>query len=131
MRYIIFTPEDSTSYEVMYDGIHATRRSFSGQETRIVAKVLEKVEAFGSQFVRGKDQEGRAIYSYKMNPDGSMLVLEDAEYNLLREAIDQTPWSAAGARKVPALMDLLDKAPTKDPTAEQPSTPKLVQGDKA
>lgn len=117
MRYLVFTKDDETAFDMLMQGIHLTRRSFTGPETRVVAKILDKVEAIATS-TDALDDNGKRTTTFKMKPEGGMISLEDAEFNLVKEAVDQTPWNARGARKVVLLFDILDKAPNKEPEVD-------------
>lgn len=122
MRYLVFTAADETSYDMLMQGIHLTKRPFSGPETRIIGKILDKIEAIATQS-EGLDVDGKRTTTYKMVSEGGIIALEDTEFNMVKEAIDQTAWTARGARKVAALFDILDKAPNKSPLELVPDAP--------
>jgi hypothetical protein len=117
MRYLVFKDESSTAYEMLHQGIHSTSRPYTGAETRIIDKALTKIEAIGHSTGQ-KLGDGGELYVWKMNEDGGVIALEDAEFSLVMSAIEKTPWSAAGARKVPALLDIMEKAPTTPPVVK-------------
>lgn len=103
---------DAELYGVMYDGIVNNPRGFTAPiETRIVGKVLDRLEAIGELVLIGPD-----IKSYRLNgkhTDNGVLpviLLEEEEYRLIKEALGQVKWNAVGARRATALFDMLEAA---------------------
>ena len=94
------TVEDPMVYRALYDGILNTPRGFKGSETRVVEKLLDKIEAIGKQ------AEVNGIPSYEMN-GGGVLELTPMESKLAYEALDAVPWSGRFVRIANKIKDLL------------------------
>lgn len=102
-------PLTSERFEVMYEGLLNTPRGFTApSETRIVGKVLSKLEELGHQ------TEVMGIRTYRMNgemvsPD---LPLTEEELSLVTEALKAVKWMGRSARQVSDLFETFEKAPS-------------------
>lgn len=110
MRKLIFAADEKSEarFEILYEGALNTPRGYKApKETRLIGKVLDKLEAFGTPF---KDNN-RASYKFLFSKAGDLL-LEDEEYNLLKEALDEIKWTGTISRKAADALEFLEAAET-------------------
>jgi hypothetical protein len=100
MRVVDFSGDNREKYNIMYEGLLATNTH--GGETRLLSKVLLKMEDIGVP--KGN------TFIYVLEKDGK-IVLEDAEYDLVKKLLDTVEWNGVGAKKAGVLMEWLDKIP--------------------
>ncbi len=103
-------PLTAKRFEMMYEGLLATPRGFTApSETRIMSKVLEKMEAIGHQ------ETVNNAPTYRMNGDivSPDLELTDEEYSLTYESLKAVKWMGVAVRGVTDLFDALEKTPAK------------------
>lgn len=107
MRVLDFTGEEAAQrYEILYDGLLGTNRGFEApSETRVVSHILDKMEAIGIPAQRG------GVKTFSLNGGDKKVMLEDAEYQLMAEAIKQVKWTARAAKSVTGAMDFFAAAP--------------------
>lgn len=95
MRVIEFN--DEKIFDLCYEGLITT--STSGIETRLLARVLTKLEEIGVS----KGNQGL----YTLAQAGSVL-LEEAEYALVKKLINTVQWNGIGAKNAAKLLDLIE-----------------------
>jgi len=106
MRVLEFKPEDKEHYLYLYIGCIAATKNLSRPERRVHEKILNKLEAIGISPTNPNKP-------YTMVAEGGTVILEDAEFNLAKElSIECMQWPPGDSRKVNALEDWLDKAPS-------------------
>jgi hypothetical protein len=104
MKSIPFTGENAIeSYEILYDGMVNTQQPLSLSETRVVGKILDKLEAMGATAERAGNK------TFTLAGPGR-LVLEDTEYKLMKECLEAVRWNARASRQVGRAMDLFEQA---------------------
>lgn len=114
MRYLYFDTEAVKEpvkiYEIVYDGVGGSPRGFEGPiENRHVSKFYDKLEAIGKPCQRnGKD-------SYELDPEKvkGPIILDDAEYTLVYDALKVIRWVGAFSRQATAMFDWLEGAKDK------------------
>jgi len=108
MKKLDFTgPEAARTFDLIYDGILGTSRGFTApSETRVIGSALSKLEAIGHAVKRGD------IPTYGLNPKGGVVLLEEAEFNLAREALTQARFTPFVAREATHAVDWFDAAPS-------------------
>lgn len=100
-------PLTSERFEVMYEGLLNTPRGFTAvSETRIVGKVLSKLEELGHQ------TEVAGIRTYRTNGEVVVAELTDEELSLVTEALKAVKWMGRSARQVNDLFDAFEKVPS-------------------
>lgn len=114
MRYLVLQSTDEAVFDVAQQGMHMTRRPLTGQETRVLSRIMDKFEAIAT-VVDGLDPSGKKITTFKMVEAGGLVPLEDAEYNLLVDILEQTPWLSGSAKRIAGALDLISQAPTTPP----------------
>ena len=84
-RTLAFTADN---FEVVYEGLLNTNRGFDApSETRIVGKILEKLEDIAEQVNIALEGQ-RPVYSYRLaDGKGRTCMLSDEEYKLLLDAV--------------------------------------------
>jgi len=94
-------------YEIIYDGITGTTRGFEAPgETRVIGKVLDKLESIGKT---GEREDGRK--SFILNGYGAGIVdLEEAEFQLAIQCLNAVRWTVQGARKATDAVEWFLKA---------------------
>ena len=97
MRTIKF--DDPKSYELCYEGLVTT--STKGIETRLLAKVLTKLEKIGTPL------GDKGLYTLA---EWEALELEDAEYIFVKKSLNEVQWNGIGAKNAAKLLDLVDNA---------------------
>ena len=110
MRKITFTADKQSEdrFEILYEGALNTPRGYKApKETRLIGKVLDKLEAVGTPF---KDNN-RATYKLLFSKAGDVL-LEDEEYSLLKEALDEIKWTGTISRKAADALEFLEASPS-------------------
>ncbi len=97
-------------YGTMYEGALNTERSFRApSETRVLGSALTKIEAAGRPITLAAGTPAqRPSYEYV----GGVVYLEEAEYDILKQALEHAPWNARAARSVTELMDWFHAAPS-------------------
>lgn len=109
MRKITFTADKASEdlFEILYEGALNTPRGYKApKETRIIGRVLDKLERMGTPFT----DNNRSSYKYLYSAAGDLL-LEDEEYNLLHEALNEIKWTGGVSRKAADAMELLESSP--------------------
>lgn len=102
MRELKFDESNKDSYDLIYEGLTASEKIFRGGDLRVVAKIYTKLEELGEV------EEKRPIYHFKRA--GSVL-LEEIEYTLLKDALEQVSWNALGARRAAPVLSWLEVLP--------------------
>jgi hypothetical protein len=102
MRTLKFKDETQEFYNILYEGLASTQSK--GAETRILGKVFIKLEE------HGKVLDKVPLYRLEANEEATV-ILEDAEYDLVKRLLDTVEWSGLGARKAGRLMLWLDAIP--------------------
>lgn len=107
MKKLDFTGEEAdVRFEIVYDGFLTTPRGFSApSETRVVSKILDKLEALAHADRRGN------LSTFSLDEQGGVALLEEEEFNLLKDSLAQVKWTAAGSRKATEVLDWLAAAP--------------------
>ena len=101
MRSLAFTAE---RFEIIYEGLLNSQRGFDApSETRIVGKILEKLEDEATQELVG----GVTTYRLK-NGKGAVVNLSDEEYKLLVSAVKAVKWTARIATKATDAIEWLE-----------------------
>src|SRR2546428_9303004 len=120
MRVLDFTqPGMGESYEILYDGLTGSSRGFEApSETRIVSRILDKLEEIGLPTERG------GVKTFALVDGGGTVRLEDAEYSLMGEAIRSVKWTARAARKATSAMEWFASAPEPVKEKAKDDTPK-------
>lgn len=104
MKTLKFTPFNRELYELMYEGLLVTPIQMAPGEKRVFGKILDKVEALGKY----KTTEAEVLRT--LAGDGGDLNLEDAEYDLLKRALESVQWKPITLRKGLALDDFIAEA---------------------
>jgi hypothetical protein len=104
MRTLLFTEPEL--YELLYDGLLLTNRTLKAPvEPRVHSRILDKMEAVGEATERG------GMVSFTLNPSlEAKVTLDDAEYKLMGECLQEVPWSARASRLVTRGLDLFEAA---------------------
>jgi hypothetical protein len=102
MRVLKFEGPTREHYDILYEGLAATQTR--GPDTRILGKVFIKLEDHGVL------QE--KVPYYKLQKDSASIILEDAEYELVKKLLDTVEWNGVGAKKAGALMEWLNGLPS-------------------
>lgn len=111
MRTLDFAPDNKQHFEIIYDGIIGSARGFDGKnEARVIGRVLDKLEGIGETTQRG------GMTTYRLRESGGTVELEDAEFELMYDAISHVKWSARFARQVAQTFEWLD-ASSREPKA--------------
>ena len=109
------TPEQ---FALSYDGMLASPRGFAAGERRLIAKILDKLEAVAAP-VEIQTPAG-AVITFRVAADVEV-PLEEVERKLVVSALDATQWTALAVRPADQLIaywrDGLPAAPT---TEHQP-----------
>lgn len=107
MKRLNFAVDGKERYEILYGGVIGTTRGFQApSETRVIGKVLDKLEAIGkaSETV---GQNGATVKSFILNELLAEVVvdLEDAEFSLMLECLQAVRWTTNAARKATAAIE--------------------------
>lgn len=117
MKRLIFSgPEAKERYNILYEGITGTTRGFQApSETRVIGRVLDKMEAIGTP--TEVTTPNGTIMAFTLGGDGTV-DLEDAEFGLMNECLQAVRWSSKGARRATNAIDwfLSASEPTSDTT---------------
>ncbi len=115
MKELKFAGDDAQDhFEIVYDGLLQTPRGFAAPtETRVVSSILDKLEEIAKpEEISGPG--GRSLKTFRLNEldalTGASVLLENAEYSLLTEALKEVKWLAGAAKKATAAMDWLEGA---------------------
>jgi hypothetical protein len=104
-RSLAFTADH---FETVYAGLLNSQRGFEApSETRIVVRILDKLEEKAEQFTEGEGSN--KITSYRLKDGKGMTVtLTDEEYKLLLEAVKAVKWTGRVVRKVTSTLEWLE-----------------------
>lgn len=102
MRELIFNESNKDAYDLIYEGITASERTFRGGDLRVVSKVFTKLEELG------KIEDTRPIYHFET---AGTVLLEEVEYVLLKDALEQVSWNALGAKRAAPILAWLEGLP--------------------
>jgi hypothetical protein len=108
MYYLTFDSSDEQSkdnYSILYQGLIATFRPVTTPETRVINRILDKLEVLGKPEMEGN---GAIIALSK----SGTVEFEDVEYNLFNECLQMVKWSTKSSRKVERAVDWFGVAPT-------------------
>lgn len=116
MKRLDFTKDGGAEYySMIYDGIVNSPRPYKAPvETRVIGKVLDKLEALGKPV-----QLADNITSFKLTDGGGLVTLEDEEFRIAGEALHMTQWNARGARSATKAAEWFDSAPTITASTEE------------
>lgn len=106
MRYLKFSPTDNGNYNVLYDGIISSDRPVNGAEARVVAGILTEMERVGVPRERG------GMASYTIGPAGGVVPLEDVQYKLVKELLDNVRFIPKFAKEIALALEWFENAPT-------------------
>lgn len=108
MKVLDFTgPEAKERYDLLYEGLIGTPRGLEApSETRVIGKILDKLEAIGVS----EKKNGAATFVLN---GGGEVELEDAEHKLMSDCLSEVRWRTAGARKATSAMEWFNAAPEK------------------
>lgn len=109
MRYLEFDPErNEDEYGIIVTGVARSRKPFSVDEILSLSNIFKKFETIGQR----RMESNGAVYELKQK---GTVALEDAEYNLVHEALKQTPWSPSHVHEVAKGLQLFLDAPKHEP----------------
>lgn len=128
MRKLTFGVADQ-SYELLYQATLFAEPSKLDSEDHVhIAKIRARFRAIGTPNMKSWDEEKdprkRAVLWE--TPKGGVVVLENAEWDLLRSLFKNTKWKPFLSEEVMAASTLLEQAPVEEPVVE--SKPALVKG---
>ncbi len=103
MRRLDFTgPEAKERFDILYSGLVETPRGLEAPtETRVIGKILDKLEAVGQSYQATKE----GPVTYVLSSGGGIVDLEDAEFALMAECLKAVKWLSRGARKATDAVD--------------------------
>src|SRR6266498_493841 len=99
MRTLTFTEKDVEKYELIHEGLLGSEFPLKGINVRLSAKIFDKLEAIGKI---KQEQNGLARYT---TVKGGMIQLEEPEFSLLIECLNNVSWNAIGARRANKVFD--------------------------
>ncbi len=108
MKTLTFRPDDDR-YRTLHEATLTSQLPMTPQVFRAVARVQERLEALGEPLQKDTPLP-RGVLAFFHCPAGGDLTLEDADFAVLRQLVETTPWPASKARYVVALHDLLESA---------------------
>lgn len=97
MRIIDFSAEQ---YDLLLTALHVTQKQLTIPEMRVHGRILDKLEAAGIA-------DAQTVFGYKSVLGGGTVGLENAEFDLLKDCYEKTPWAPKSSRAVSALYDIL------------------------
>lgn len=99
-------PDGAERYEILYDGLVGSNRGLSApSETRIMSRILDKLEAIGIPVERG------TVKTFSLVPEVvEMVLLEDTEWRLMVDCLQTVKWTTRAARKATTAMEWLEAA---------------------
>lgn len=111
MKRLDFTGSEAKErYEILYEGVTGTTRGFQApSETRVVGKILDKLEAIGTP-TETPVPTGGSVKSFALRENGGAVDLEDAEFNLMNECVQAVKWNTRGARRATAAVEWFQAA---------------------
>lgn len=105
MKKLEFTPFNKDLYEMMYEGLLVTPLVLENRALkRLMDRVLDKVESIGKR--KPKPEE----LLFTLDGDGGVVEFEDAEYDLVKKAIEAVPWKPIAVRRGNKLDDFIEEA---------------------
>jgi hypothetical protein len=113
MRYLNLFRKDNEKaeqfYSMIYDGVILNPEGYKGfQNSHLAHKVLYAFEKVGVPVVL--ETGGSKIDTYRLNEEGGMVELEDAEYAFLQGVLGSTVWMGTGVHRVEYLKLWLNNA---------------------
>lgn len=96
MRSLSFEPKepDKTRWDICYGGLIINPEGYSGHTRRVVRRIMTKFEDIGKPTDKG------GIVQFELGDAGGTVELEEAEYKLLLDTIDEkVRWTQASIKK--------------------------------
>ena len=96
MRSLSFEPKepDKTRWDICYGGLIINPEGYSGHTRRVVRRIMAKFEEIGKPTDKG------GIVQFELGDEGGTVDLEEAEYKLLLDTIDEkVRWTQASIKK--------------------------------
>ncbi len=115
MRTLTFTP-GAESYELLHEVTLLSRAQLSPQQFRLTAKVQDRLESIGVPKKADAEKKLGSIIPF-VCPKGGAVTFEEAEWGVLRHLLEGFPATAALARAVAGLWDLIDATKEETPSA--------------
>ncbi len=109
MRRLDFSGADGPKwYSLLMDGLMGSNRGFKApSETRVLSRILDKLEAIGTEGLRS----GASTFGLPDGPTTRPPVdLKEAEYALVKEALESVPWRPVAVREATAMMEWFEEA---------------------
>lgn len=97
MRSLSFEPneEGRIRWDVCYGGLVVNPEGYTGHARRVVRRILGKLEDIGKPT---EDQSG--LVKFELTDDGGTIDLEEAEYKILLEVVDEkVRWTRDSIKK--------------------------------
>lgn len=101
--------EDKAFFEIIHESFFTNRDGYNIQDSRYVAKTLDKMEEVGQV---SEELRGIKLYTVKEGTTPEIDV-DDAEFAIIRRNIEQGKWTGAVTRTIVKLVDWLDSLPSK------------------
>lgn len=107
MKKLDFQDRPEYFFEIVYDGIIGTSRGFAApNETRLIGNVLNKLDAISAE-----DTAIGGLPRRKLKSGGGAVLLEQGEYNLVKEALATVKWNATASRRATEVVDWFSASP--------------------
>lgn len=100
MRTLEFTTDSKERYDLIYEAFVASDRPMQAGDLRVCAKIFDKLETLGKP-----SAERASIFVFEK---AGQIKLEEQEFTLLRDAMNQVRWNALGARRAAPVFEWLD-----------------------
>jgi len=101
MRALNFTTTDAETFELIYTGLMVTPKELDRKGHRLHTKITDKLEDVSC--FKDDDKDSRIL-----NPNGGIVILEEAEFTLLKECLEAVKFLPRVSKKVNTLWDFLD-----------------------
>lgn len=99
MRTLPFTSDDKATFEFIYTGLMVTPRELDKRGHKLHSRIQDSFETISHV----NESEVRVL-----NHDGGTIVLEEAEFTLLRECLEAVKYLPRFSRQVNSMWDYLD-----------------------
>lgn len=120
MRVLTFTEAQKDEFALLFTALNGSEKKLQAAEFRTLVKILDKVDSIS---VPGETPSHPREVLVNEVVAAQNLLLEDAEFSLVKALVNETSWTVRAARGITKLYDMLDNAP--EPAKE--AKPTLVE----
>ena len=106
MRVLTFKPDTEDQFTLLYSALYGSEKKLTIGEFRTHVKILDKCEAISTE--GETPQHPRKLVFPEIGD--CQLKLEDVEYELMKQLVQETQWTVRVSRLIVGLTDALEAA---------------------